>query len=149
MSFQSNPIFEPVSFCGNHFNFIKDAEIDGEVINREGEFVLTAHVCVCFETDCARCGKPIHQEFSFELNEKLIKEGSGTDEDAVVFEGNEIDIDDLAVNGFLMECPAKFLCSEDCKGLCPICGKDRNEGTCSCESEATDPRLEILNNIKF
>lgn len=150
LSFQGKALFSPVSFCGSEFTFVGETEIDGEIANQAGEFILTAKVGGEFETDCARCGKPVRESFSFELNEKLIKEGSeSTDEDAVVFEGNEIDIGDLAVNGFLMNVRGKYLCKEDCKGLCPVCGKDLNEGGCSCESESVDPRLDILNKIKF
>ncbi len=150
LSVQGRALFEPVTFCGNSFVFTKEAEINGEIVNQAGEFFLTAQVSGKFETACARCGKTAEQEFSFELNEKLIKEGSGsTDEDAVVFLGNEIDVADLAVNAFLMEAPGRFLCKEDCKGLCPICGKDRNVEACSCEDENIDPRFEILNNLKF
>ena len=150
LSFQGKTVFEPVVFCGNEFVFEGDTAIDGEIANQSGDFYLTAKVSGEFSISCARCGKPLHESFSFELNEKLIKEGSkSTDEDAVVFEGNVIDIADLAVNAFLMDAPGKYLCKDDCKGLCPICGIDRNEETCSCEDESTDPRLDILNNIKF
>jgi len=150
LSFQGKTLFEPVTFCGNSFVFTKETEINGEIANQSGDFFLKADVSGEFETACARCGKTAGREFSFELNEKLIKEGSaGTDEDAVVFQGNEIDVADLAVNMFLMEAPGRFLCKEDCKGLCPVCGKDRNVENCSCEDESVDPRLEILNNIKF
>ena len=150
LSFQGDAVFEPVNFCGSDFTFVGETKIDGEVANQTGEFFLKATVKGEFETPCARCGKTVRESFSFELNEKLIKEGSiSTDEDAVLFEGNEIDLDDLAVNGFLMDASGRYLCKEDCKGLCPVCGIDRNVETCSCEEGDIDPRLEILNNIKF
>lgn len=150
LSVQGKALFESVTFCGNSFEFTEEAEINGVIVNQAGEFFLKAQVSGEFGTACARCGKPVVQKFSFELNEKLIKEGSGcTDEDAVVFSGNEIDVVDLAVNAFLMEAPGRFLCKEDCKGLCPVCGKDRNVEACSCEDESVDPRFEILNDIKF
>jgi uncharacterized protein len=43
--------------------------------------------------------------------------------------------------------PTKILCRDDCKGLCPECGADLNEGTCSCKNENIDPRLEALKNF--
>jgi uncharacterized protein len=45
--------------------------------------------------------------------------------------------------------PTKRLCSEDCKGLCPYCGKDLNEGRCDCEVDEIDPRFEVLKKLKF
>ena len=150
ISFHGKSSSMPINFRGNEFVFEKDMEIDGEIANSGGAFILNATVNGELITDCARCGKPVRESFSFELNEKLIKEGSAcTDEDAVLFSGNVIDIGDLAVNGFLMNTPSKYLCSEDCKGLCPVCGVNLNEKQCSCEDENIDPRLEILNNLKF
>ena len=43
--------------------------------------------------------------------------------------------------------PTKILCREDCKGLCPNCGADLNEGECSCKNVNVDPRLEALRNF--
>lgn len=150
VSFRETAFFEPVVFCGSEFVFAEGVKIGGEIANQAGEFILEAQVDGFFKTDCARCGKLVTESFSFELNEKLIKEGSvSTDEDAVVFEGNEIDLVDLAVNGFLMNASGRYLCNEDCKGLCPVCGKDRNVEECSCEDDDIDPRLSILDNIKF
>lgn len=47
----------------------------------------------------------------------------------------------------LLELPTKFLCKPDCKGLCPQCGKNLNEGKCSCSARQVDPRLEILKKL--
>ena len=40
-----------------------------------------------------------------------------------------------------------YICSEECKGLCPICGQNLNDGECSCDKEQTDPRFDILDNL--
>ena len=44
----------------------------------------------------------------------------------------------------ILSLPSKVLCREDCRGLCPHCGKDQNEGLCGCKPQAADPRLEAL-----
>jgi uncharacterized protein len=49
---------------------------------------------------------------------------------------------------FYLALPMKPLCREDCKGLCPICGVNRNRETCSCRSEWVDPRMEALRKLK-
>lgn len=150
LTFQGESVFEPVAFCGNKFSFEKKTVIDGEIFNSAGVFLLKARVSGEVTTHCARCGKPVRENFSFELNEKLIKDGDeSTEEDAICFSGDVIDIGDLAVNGFLMNSPARYLCKEDCKGLCPVCGINRNEKECSCEDDDIDPRLAVLNDLKF
>ena len=50
---------------------------------------------------------------------------------------------------FLLALPENPVCSEDCKGLCPTCGIDRNQGTCTCAREEGDPRLAVLRNLKL
>jgi len=48
---------------------------------------------------------------------------------------------------FFLALPMKPLCREDCKGLCPVCGINRNRETCTCQSEWVDPRLEPLRHL--
>ena len=59
----------------------------------------------------------------------------------------KIDIDDIVANNFLMNVEGKYLCSEDCKGLCQHCGADLNEGDCGCSQENIDPRWAALVDI--
>lgn len=58
-----------------------------------------------------------------------------------------IDLSDDVRQYILLAVPIKLLCKEDCKGLCPKCGKNLNEGSCSCEIETVDPRWEALSKF--
>ena len=58
-----------------------------------------------------------------------------------------MDLDELIRTDILLELPTKFLCKEDCKGLCPTCGKNLNEGACNCQTHQIDPRLEVLKQL--
>ncbi|MGE4296608.1 MAG: DUF177 domain-containing protein [Desulfovibrionaceae bacterium] len=62
--------------------------------------------------------------------------------------GLELDVDTLLWEQFVLALPAKPLCSESCKGLCPECGADLNTGGCSCGDATLDPRLAVLRNLK-
>jgi uncharacterized protein len=64
------------------------------------------------------------------------------DSNATFFE-----IDDLVREAIILSLPLKPLCSEDCKGLCPICGTDLNRSQCSCVKERTDPRWDQLKGL--
>ena len=68
---------------------------------------------------------------------------NGENDEIVLLEDGEVDVEDLARTAFILDMDAKFLCSEDCKGLCPRCGADLNLGPCGCGKE-TDPRLAAL-----
>lgn len=66
------------------------------------------------------------------------------DSDILPLEGDEIELDSLLQEDFLLAMPTFPLCEEDCKGLCPTCGVNRNEVACSCKNERVDPRLAGL-----
>jgi uncharacterized protein len=64
------------------------------------------------------------------------------------YEGEEIDLGQMMREQFYLALPMKPLCRPDCKGLCALCGKNRNRETCSCESTWVDPRFEVLRSMK-
>lgn len=61
--------------------------------------------------------------------------------------GMDLDIDMLVYFELLMNWPEKILCRQDCKGLCPRCGKNLNEGPCGCAEEPKDPRMAVISDI--
>ena len=58
-----------------------------------------------------------------------------------------ITLEQLLHNEILIHWPMRVLCKEDCKGICSHCGKDLNEGPCSCEQESLDPRMAAIRDI--
>ena len=64
------------------------------------------------------------------------------------YSGDAIDLGQVMREQFYLALPMKPLCQRDCQGLCPVCGKNRNRETCSCESTWVDPRFEVLKNFK-
>ena len=78
-------------------------------------------------------------------------DGAEVDEgdlDVFPFDGETIDLEPLFREQFVLAVPYAPLCREDCKGLCPQCGIDRNSGTCTCEPPI-DPRLAALKGLKI
>jgi len=70
------------------------------------------------------------------------------DLDVFPYDGEKIDLEPLLREQFVLAIPFAPLCSEECKGLCPQCGIDRNSGTCNCE-KPIDPRLAALKGLKL
>ena len=140
---------DDVRYLGEDFKFLESPVIEGSIFNNGKSLVLTARVDLCLGVKCARCMCDITERLSFDLEEALVREeeNSDPDGDAVVFSGNEIDITEIVQTGFFMNVPGKFLCSEDCKGLCPDCGKNLNDGECDCDEGVIDPRWEALKKI--
>jgi uncharacterized protein len=59
----------------------------------------------------------------------------------------EIDLSPYVWETMILSLPERSLCRQDCEGLCPICGADKNAGDCGCEADDTDPRLAVLKNF--
>ena len=130
---------------------VQDASINGKITCSGGVLVLEAKLKAMLKTACARCLAELTLPLDFDFSETLVQEGTQDDKDedsVIIFEGTEIDVGEIAVNNILLNISSKYLCSEDCQGLCPKCGKNLNEGKCDCDFFEIDPRWEKLKNFK-
>lgn len=127
------------------------AKLNGKVTCSGGVLVMTANLDAKIKTTCARCLKELELPVSVDFSETLVQEGTedGKDLDSViVFSGTEVNVGEIAENNLLLNISSKYLCSDDCRGLCPKCGKDLNDGDCDCDFDEIDPRWEKLKNFK-
>ena len=126
-------------------------QIDANFTCTGGVLDLTADVKAQIVTSCARCLKEITFPLTFDFSETLVLSGQDVSADAdsvIFFEGREIDVGEIAINNLMLSMSTKYLCKDDCLGLCPKCGKDLNEGDCGCDFVEIDPRWEKLKNFK-
>ena len=141
----------PLKLMGETIAFSDEVKIVGNIVNEGEIFRMQADIKGTMEVRCARCAKPLSREFSVPMSETLVQERDNTDslhdEDVVVFSGSELEIDTLVENSIFLNLPIKYLCKEDCKGLCPRCGADLNEGNCGCSQKEIDPRLAVLSKL--
>lgn len=115
------------------------------------ENVAGKNLCVKGKTEvklsipCDRCLKDVTVNFPIEIDEifGIEDEQIVTDEDenADLAEAKTLDVDRLVYDQIEMNWPDKVLCRPDCKGLCPVCGHDLNQGDCGCNREVLDPRM--------
>jgi uncharacterized protein len=68
--------------------------------------------------------------------------------DVNYYSGDALNLYNVMRDQVFLALPLKPLCKEDCKGLCPKCGKDLNEGPCGCKEQKPDPRLAVLKKLK-
>jgi uncharacterized protein len=127
---------------------------------RAGEEIrIAGNLSVAMELSCSRCLEPasynIEKTFDLffrESDEDLIDEDDVelTEEDTrtAFFSGTQLAIGDVLREQFLLALPMKALCRVDCKGLCPVCGANRNQNTCNCSGEVFSPHMEKLLEIK-
>ena len=76
----------------------------------------------------------------------LALEDTDDNPEIYVLDGYGIDAEEVMATGFILDMETKFLCREDCMGICPKCGKDLNEGPCDCRKEV-DPRFAVLEQL--
>lgn len=95
---------------------------------------------------CDRCADEFERHYSFELNKIIVPRMENENDDYdnyIVVENNILDLDNLIYQEIQLFLPQKMLCKEDCKGLCPKCGKNLNNEQCNCKKEV-DPRMAAL-----
>ena len=139
--------FSALEFFGEH-PICEPLLLEGEVRNRAGALVLTARLETNLHWICDRCAKPFVRKKVVMLDTLLAPSLEHEEEESNVYllEGTFLPLEEVAKTAFVLEMDTKHLCSEDCKGLCPQCGKNLNEGPCHCKKEL-DPRLAALTQL--
>ncbi len=110
-----------------------------------------------FAAPCARCLEPVVHAVKgeFDLIFRPLGVDAGENEHSITASETEIGyyqkdgliLEDVLREQVLLSLPAKTLCREDCKGLCPRCGRNRNSETCTCVTAPTDPRWSALSDL--
>jgi uncharacterized protein len=119
---------------------------------------VVGHYDAVLEADCDRCLDPVERKIGgdFEVLQRPQEENTGADEREIkegeteigFYEGDSILLEDVLKEQVLLAMPAKTLCRENCKGLCPQCGRNRNKEQCQCVTEFQDPRWAALGDIR-
>ena len=121
----------------------------GTVRNTAGVLLLKGSISTTIHGVCDRCAADFHREIRFPMDVVLVTELSNEEnEDEWVFplEGDSADLDDIVRTVFVLNLDSKLLCRDDCKGICPRCGRNLNDGPCQCEKEL-DPRFAALKQL--
>ena len=111
-----------------------------------------------FEAPCARCVEPVatplQADFDLLFRPARVDASSGersisADETEIgYYEKDSLLLEDVLREQVLLSLPVRTLCNEDCKGLCPRCGQNRNSQPCSCDEGSSDPRWEALADLR-
>jgi uncharacterized protein len=128
-----------------------DAEVTADALldSIDGGIEVTATLSAPWRGECRRCLKPVEGSLRCQVREvyrqRGVQEGPDDDGDTYELQPEHLDLEPLVRDALLLELPLAPLCQEDCLGLCPTCGADRNEGPCECPSPPADPRWAALN----
>ena len=112
----------------------------GRLTRNGDDYLFVGHVGGVLETTCARCLEPARVKIDTSMTVDFVPADDDDDEldedgDVVGFAGNEIDVSDEVRDEILLAIPLQVLCQESCRGLCPVCGGNRNADPCTCEEK--------------
>ncbi len=128
-------------------SFPSPMKVEGEITNTAGYMRLTLTMTVDYHSFCARCLEPVAGTFSLSLEKTVAPKKLLADvtedrlDDYVIINDGFIDLNEPIRDQLEIEFPYRFLCKEDCKGLCPRCGANLNKETCGCDTMDRDPRI--------
>jgi len=174
-SFAGEVSLNPEGLGGEPLLSISPIAMEGVVTAVDGEAHLEARLSYSGELECSRClarfpfseapeialsllprpvpapasgpgagGRRADRTGSAEEDVEIAPE----DLDVVYYDEPVLPFEDIVREQVVMAIPMKPLCREECRGLCPECGKDLNAGDCACEPAAGDPRFAVLKNLK-
>lgn len=134
------------------------AEGSAQLLNHSlGEIRIQGDLRASVEATCDRCLEtaafPIEKRFDL-VYMPAAEPSGGEDEideagiEVGYYEGSGLALNDVLREVVLLALPMQLICSEVCRGICPLCGKNRNEGDCGCQAELIDDRWNQLKNLR-
>jgi uncharacterized protein len=155
-------VYPPEAFAADEtFRVIAPVSLAFDIVKDKQHFQLTGRVRTTLELPCSRClepfATPVDAAFDLRYQPHAHAAGSGHDAERQIeeddlstafYDNEEIDLRELMREQFYLSLPMKPLCRDDCAGLCPVCGTNRNRSSCDCKREWEDPRLAVLKTLK-
>lgn len=131
--------FHGLEFVNREIEIEEPIKLELEIFNTSDSFVVEGKLKAELILSCSRCLQKYSSSIELEISEDVLKSEMEDEE--------ELYLDDIVVDNIILFLPMKPLCSDGCRGICPECGQNLNEGECDCEVEAVDPRLAKLKDF--
>ncbi len=144
---------ENFEISGQAYNIVKREPVKLTISNKGNqELLISAKMDLAVAIPCGRCLKDVITEFCLDFSREVDMKVSKEEECEQMDENNyiagyELDVDALIADEIVLQWPMKVLCKEDCKGICPVCGKNLNEQECDCDRTVLDPRMAAFLDI--
>ncbi len=122
--------------------------LTGTITNHAGNLFLQGELSFKARFLCDRCLEPFTKEYVIPMEDTIAREDSGLEADEFIpYQHNTVLLTDAIYKCIFAVTLDQQLCRKDCKGLCPVCGCNRNETECNCDDTEIDPRLLKLKEL--
>jgi uncharacterized protein len=152
-------VFTPADLgtATEEYRILGDVRLDGLLQRMEPRYRLTGRVRATLEVTCGRCLEPFVLPVDAEVDLSYVPHPTEVGDEEIELKDEDlttahyrqqvIDLGDMLREQFYLALPMRPLCREECKGLCPHCGTNLNQGTCACQPRWEDPRLASLRTL--
>ena len=136
---------DTINYCDNSYKLTSPINVNGKVSNTNKGLYLDIDIDFTILDNCARCLDEVEVPIEYSIEGFLVKEGFDEDEfeedDAFIYDGQELNLVDIIEQTLDFNIPARILCNEECQGLCHECGANLNKQECSCSEDANDEEI--------
>ncbi len=144
-----DPDIRPLEPLTGHVTLMRD--VDG--------ILATGHLETVVQMECSRCLAPVVTSVETDLEEDFVPTvdvvtgqhvplPEDADPATLIDEHHILDLTEVVRQDLVLALPVRPLCREDCLGICPVCGQNRNENPCECVVDEADPRWAALEELK-
>jgi uncharacterized protein len=138
------------------FHLIAPLSVDATYYRAGDDLYFAGRIVGRFEGICARCLETFALAMDEDAQFVLVPAPTGSEDRELsaddlalsFYQGDEVDLSPLFAEQAILSLPTRALCGEECRGLCPACGANRNHETCTCPGPEPDPRLAVLRNLR-
>jgi len=127
----------------------RPVEVTAQLARKTGSFWMRYTADYTLQTFCSRCLEPVERTGQYTAEHILMEkvEDERGSEEIILVPGAELDLLELVQADLSLTLSDTPLCSEDCKGLCPVCGANRNLTDCKCRQKEPDSRFAVLREL--
>lgn len=152
VSMQTETEITEISVGGEKFPALASSPVSFVFTNTgKGRARIEGKADFVFQAGCDRCLKPVEERREVSFTREVWAPDMAAEpsvyEEQPFMEGFQMNVEDLLISEIVTSWSMKILCKPDCKGICPICGRDLNTGTCSCDTFVPDPRMAAIKDI--
>ena len=118
--------------------------LKGELVKQGDSFRFSGSLKAGLKLICDLCLSEFSKTIEFPVFGIFRREETSEEEECYIIEGDIIDLKPMVYSEILLNFPMRNVCREDCKGLCPKCGHNLNDGDCGCDRVSRNPEFEKL-----